>query len=48
MHPLPTFVPTPRNSQQPPLDQVRPQIQQQLERVKIQELQQKLRTSAKV
>ena len=35
-------------TQQPPLEQVRPQIQQQLERAKIQELQQKLRASAKV
>ena len=37
-----------RDAEPPPLDQVRPQIQQQLERGKIQELQQKRRTSAKV
>jgi peptidyl-prolyl cis-trans isomerase C len=37
-----------RDTAPPPLDQVRPQIQQQLERTKIQDLQQKLRASAKV
>lgn len=37
-----------RDAEPPPLDQVRQQIQQQLERAKIVELQQQLRTSAKV
>ena len=37
-----------RDAAPPPMDQVRPQIQQQLERQKIQDLQQKLRTAAKV
>lgn len=37
-----------RDAEPPPLDQVKPQIQQQLERQKIQQLQQELRAAAKV
>ena len=37
-----------RDATPPPLDQVKPQIQQQLERQKIQQLQQELRAAAKV
>jgi peptidyl-prolyl cis-trans isomerase C len=37
-----------RDAEPPPLDQVKPQIQQQLERQKVMQLQQELRTSAKV
>jgi peptidyl-prolyl cis-trans isomerase C len=37
-----------REAAPPPLDQVKPQIQQQLERQKVQQLQQELRTAAKV
>jgi peptidyl-prolyl cis-trans isomerase C len=37
-----------RDAAPPPLEQVKPQIQQQLERQKVQQLQQELRTAAKV
>lgn len=37
-----------RDAAPPPLDQVKPQIQQQLERQKVQQLQQELRAAAKV
>lgn len=37
-----------RDAAPPPLDQVKPQIQQQLERQKVQQLQQELRSAAKV
>ena len=37
-----------RDAAAPPLDQVKPQIQQQLERQKVQQLQQELRSAAKV
>ena len=37
-----------RDATPPPLDQVKPQIQQQLERQKVQQLQQELRAAAKV
>ena len=37
-----------RDAEPPPLDQVKPQIQQQLERQRVQQLQQELRTAAKV
>ena len=37
-----------RDGEPPPMDQVKPQIQQQLERQRVQQLQQELRTAAKV
>ena len=37
-----------RDAEPPPLDQVKPQIQQQLERQKVMQLQQELRAAAKV
>ena len=37
-----------RDAEPPPLDQVKPQIQQQLERQRVQQLQQELRAAAKV